>query len=133
ISSFIEREHEFRFLAVTPETFYGLFYTTPSVLCACYSDEEYFMNRCEGNKEILYQRYSMALSRFGWMISYPVAFIFAIACWQQKILSEAAYENFLYHTFLGDRKTTIREYLATSGSSIMEEEPPEQLKHRYGG
>lgn len=50
-----------------------------------------------------------------------------------KNLSEAAYNNFLDHTFLADRKTTIREYLATGGSGIMEEEPPESLKTRYGG
>ncbi|KAK6122605.1 hypothetical protein DH2020_043662 [Rehmannia glutinosa] len=50
-----------------------------------------------------------------------------------KNLSDTAYDNFLDHTFLGDRKTTIRQYLATSGSGIMEEEPPEQLKYRYGG
>lgn len=50
-----------------------------------------------------------------------------------KNLSDMAYDNFLDHTFLGDRRTTIREYLATSGSGIMEEEPPEDLKHRYGG
>lgn len=50
-----------------------------------------------------------------------------------KNLSDIAYNNFLDHTFLGDRKTTIREYLATTGSGIMEEEPPESLKIRYGG
>lgn len=50
-----------------------------------------------------------------------------------KNLSDAAYDNFLDHTFLGDRQTTIREYLATTGSGIMEEEPPESLKTRYGG
>lgn len=50
-----------------------------------------------------------------------------------KNLSDVAYDNFLDHTFLGDRRTTIREYLANSGSGIMEEEPPEDLKHRYGG
>lgn len=50
-----------------------------------------------------------------------------------KSLGDAAYNNFLDHTFLGDRKTTIREYLATTGSGIMEEEPPEPLKTRYGG
>lgn len=48
-------------------------------------------------------------------------------------LSDVAYNNFLDHTFLADRKTTIREYLATTGSGIMEEEPPESLKTRYGG
>lgn len=50
-----------------------------------------------------------------------------------KNLNDIAYNNFLDHTFLGDRKTTIREYLATTGSGIMEEEPPESLKIRYGG
>ncbi|KAL6571603.1 hypothetical protein OROHE_003246 [Orobanche hederae] len=135
IPSFIEREHEFRFLAVIPETFNGLLYTTPSVLCAGYSDEEYLLNRCKGEAK----RYSfkgmddMALTRFGWTISYPVAFIYATGVLAAENLSETAYDNFLDHTFLGDRKTTIREYLATSGSGIMEEEPPEQLKYRYGG
>jgi len=50
-----------------------------------------------------------------------------------KNLGEAAYDNFLDHTFLADRKTTIRQYLASTGSGIMEEEPPEALKSRYGG
>ncbi|XP_017409852.1 uncharacterized protein LOC108322313 isoform X1 [Vigna angularis] len=50
-----------------------------------------------------------------------------------KNLGETAYNNFLDHTYLADRKTTIREYLATTGSGIMEEQPPESLKHRYGG
>lgn len=50
-----------------------------------------------------------------------------------KNLGDEAYNNFLDHTFLGDRKTTIRQYLATTGSGIMEEEPPESLKSRYGG
>lgn len=48
-------------------------------------------------------------------------------------LGNAACDNFLDHTFLGDRKTTIREHLATTGAGIMEEEPPESLKARYGG
>lgn len=50
-----------------------------------------------------------------------------------KNLGDEAYNNFLDHTYLGDRKTTIREYLASKGSGIMEEEPPEPLKTRYGG
>ncbi|GER56906.1 replicase polyprotein 1a [Striga asiatica] len=134
IPSFIEREHEFRFLAVIPETFNGLLYTTPSVLCARYSDEEYFLNRCKGNKEIFFQRYG----RFGivkiWLDDILPCRVYLRHCvLAAKNLSEAAYENFLDHTFLCDRKTTIREYLATSGSGIMEEEPPKQLKHRYGG
>lgn len=48
-------------------------------------------------------------------------------------LGDDAYNNFLDHTFLADRNTTIRKYLATTGLGIMEEEPPESLKTRYGG
>lgn len=50
-----------------------------------------------------------------------------------KNLGNAAYDNFLDNTYLGDRKTTIRQHLAAKGSGIMEEEPPESLKTRYGG
>jgi len=50
-----------------------------------------------------------------------------------KSLGEEVYNNFLDHTFLGDRKTTIRQYFEKMGSKIMEEEPPESLKIRYGG
>ncbi|KAH6785932.1 hypothetical protein C2S51_038387 [Perilla frutescens var. frutescens] len=134
IPSYIEREHEFRFLAVTPETLNGLFYTTPSVLCARYSDDEYFLNRCKGSEDIFFQRYG----RYGitkiWMDDILPCRAYLRHCvLAAKNLSDMAYDNFLDHTFLGDRRTTIREYLATSGLGIMEEEPPEDLKHRYGG
>lgn len=57
IPSFIEREHEFRFLAVQPETLEGTQYVTPAVLGARYSNEEYFQNRCKGSKEVYHERY----------------------------------------------------------------------------
>ncbi|XP_058212547.1 uncharacterized protein LOC131324560 isoform X3 [Rhododendron vialii] len=47
IPSFIEREHEFRFLAVLPETLDGKPFTSPAVLCARFSDEEYLQIRCK--------------------------------------------------------------------------------------
>ncbi|XP_057957664.1 uncharacterized protein LOC131150750 isoform X3 [Malania oleifera] len=57
IPSFIEREHEFRFVAVLPETLDGKPFSNPAVLCARSSDEEYFKIRCKGSKEIYFQRY----------------------------------------------------------------------------
>ncbi|MBA0549748.1 hypothetical protein Golob_020764 [Gossypium lobatum] len=87
--------------------------------------------------------------RFGEMISCRAVYIFDIglrilvkpsnthllysSVLAAKNLGDIAYNNFLDHTFLGDRTTTIRTYLATTGSGIMEEEPPESLKSRYGG
>lgn len=50
-----------------------------------------------------------------------------------KSLGDEAHNNFLDHTFLGDRRTTIRQYFGKMSKSIMEEEPPESLKIRYGG
>lgn len=48
-------------------------------------------------------------------------------------LGDEAYNNFLEHTFLGDRKTSIRQYFEKVGTSMIEEEPPESLRTRYGG
>ncbi|KAF5815762.1 hypothetical protein HanXRQr2_Chr03g0126721 [Helianthus annuus] len=134
IPSYIEREHEFRFLAVQPETLEGSQYVTPAVLCTRYSDEEYFKNRCKGSQEIYHERYG----RFGidkiWRDDVLPCRVYCRHCvLAAKNLGNEAYDNFLDHTYLADRKTTLRKYLATTGSGIMEEEPPEPLKFRYGG
>ncbi|CAI9119036.1 OLC1v1020685C1 [Oldenlandia corymbosa var. corymbosa] len=134
IPAFIEREHEFRFLAVIPETYNGLLYTDPAVLCARYTDEEYFRNRCKGDKEIFFQRYGRYGIQKIWRDDILPCRVYLRHCvLAAENLGVDAYNNFLDHTYLGDRKTTIREYLATTGSGIMEEEPPESLKMRYGG
>ncbi|GAA0164337.1 hypothetical protein LIER_19999 [Lithospermum erythrorhizon] len=134
IPSFIEREHEFRFLAVVPETLNGLFYSSPAVICAHYSDDELFKNRCQGSPEVFYQIYGRYDIHKIWRDDLLPCRAYLRHCvLAAKNLGDLAYNNFLDHTFLGDRKTTIRKYLATTGLGIMEEEPPESLKERYGG
>ncbi|KAK9084287.1 hypothetical protein Scep_030758 [Stephania cephalantha] len=134
IPDFIEREHEFRFLSVVPRTLEGEPFTRPAVLCARYSDEEYFQVRCQGSKEIYYQRYGRYNIDKIWRDDILPCRVYLRHCvLAAKNLGSVAYDNFLDHTFLADRKTTIREYLATDGSGIMEEEPPAALKTRYGG
>ena len=49
-----------------------------------------------------------------------------------RSLSDEAHASFLDQTFLGDRTTTIREHLARN-PGLMDEEPPEHLRVRYGG
>ncbi|PWA81362.1 butirosin biosynthesis, BtrG-like protein [Artemisia annua] len=134
IPSYIEREHEFRFLAVQPKTLEGNQYASPAVLCARYSDEEYFQNRCKGRQDIYHERYG----RFGvdkiWRDDVLPCRVYCRHCvLAAKNLGNEVYDNFLDHTYIADRKTTLREYLSTTGSGIMEEEPPELLKVRYGG
>ncbi|GAB4843065.1 hypothetical protein Ancab_013044 [Ancistrocladus abbreviatus] len=134
IPAFIKREIEFRFSAVSPETLDGKPFTNPAVLCARYSDEEFFNVRCKGSKEMFYQLYGRhGIDKIWRDDTLPCRAYLRHCVLAAKNLGDVAYNNFLDHTYLGDRKTTIREYLATTGSGIMEEEPPESLKTRYGG
>ncbi|XP_028119727.1 uncharacterized protein LOC114317220 [Camellia sinensis] len=134
IPSFLQREHEFRFLAVLPETLDGKLFTSPAVLCARFSDEEYLQIRCKGSQEIYFQRYGQYNIHKIWRDDILPCRLYLRHCiLAAKNLGDEAYNNFLDHTFLGDRKTTIREYLVTTGSGIMEEEPPESIKAIYSG
>mmetsp|Transcript_39590 Transcript_39590/g.93284 ORF Transcript_39590/g.93284 Transcript_39590/m.93284 type:complete len:242 (-) Transcript_39590:171-896(-) len=47
-------------------------------------------------------------------------------------LGQEVYDDFLDNTFLADRSTTIRTHLERD-ASIMAEEPPGELRERYGG
>ncbi|XP_061349205.1 uncharacterized protein LOC133294534 isoform X3 [Gastrolobium bilobum] len=46
IPAFIEREREYRFLAVIPESLDGKSFANPAVLCASCTDEDFFKFRC---------------------------------------------------------------------------------------
>ncbi|XP_042426682.1 uncharacterized protein LOC122014511 [Zingiber officinale] len=134
VPAFIERENEFRFLAVYPEYLDGISFTNPAVVCARYSDEEYFHIRCKGNKGTFFNQYGRYNIQKIWRDDILPCRIYLRHCvLAAKNLGELAYDNFLDHTFISDRKTSIREYLNSTGSGIMEEEPPEVLKYRYGG
>ncbi|KAK8965794.1 hypothetical protein KSP40_PGU022416 [Platanthera guangdongensis] len=135
ISSFIERENEFRFLAVIPEALDGTAFTNSAVVCSRYSDEEYFQIRCKGNEDICFQKYGRYNIHKIWRDDILPCRVYLRHCvLAAKNLGGEAYDNFLDHTFLGDRRTTIREYLSLPGSAtIIEEEPPEALRSRYGG
>ncbi|KAE8681168.1 putative protein phosphatase 2C 73-like [Hibiscus syriacus] len=149
------RELEFRFLAVLPETLDGEPFANPAVLCGRYSDEEFFQIRCKGSKDIYFQQYGRCNIEKIWQddilqchvyLRHCLIFSVCISCravpcsaylqhcvLAAKNLGDIAYNNFLDHTFLGDRTTTMRTYSTTTGSGIMEEQPPESLKSRYGG
>ncbi|XP_030528082.1 uncharacterized protein LOC115739211 [Rhodamnia argentea] len=134
IPAFMRRELEFRFLAVRPRTHDGKPFENLAVLCARYTDEEFFRIRCRGSKEIYFQHYGRYDIDKIWRDDVlPCRSYLRHCVLAAKNLGDAAYDNFLDHTYLADRKTTIRKYLETTGSGIMEEEPPESLRTRYGG
>ncbi|RYR12977.1 hypothetical protein Ahy_B04g070219 isoform D [Arachis hypogaea] len=125
---------EIRKSEVLPEILDGKPFDFPAVLCTRYSDEEFLHIRCKGSKEVYFQQYGRWNIDKIWRDDvFPCRVYLRHCVLAAKNLGDTAYDNFLDHTYLADRKTTIREYLATTGSGIMEEEPPEPLKYRYGG
>eukprot|EP00249_Psilotum_nudum_P007715 c20769_g1_i3 orf=208-945(+) len=133
VPAFIEREHEFRYLAVTPESLDGTPFPHPAVICGHFSDEEYHRVRCKGREEEFYQHYGKHNIETIWRDDiFPCRVYLRHCVLASKNLGSEAYNSFLDHTYLGDRRTTIRQYLA-SNPQIMEEEPLPSLKERYGG
>ncbi|ERN04323.1 hypothetical protein AMTR_s00077p00192030 [Amborella trichopoda] len=135
VASFMAREPEFRYVAVVPEGFDGIPFPYPAALCASYgNDEEFFRKKCKGSHEIYYQYFGrLNIYKVFREDILPCRVYFRHCILSAKSLSEAAYDNFLEHTFLADRKTTLREYLNGAGSGIMEEKPPESVTGRYDG
>ncbi|KAG5144040.1 hypothetical protein AAZX31_07G226700 [Glycine max] len=134
IPAFIEREREYRFLAVVPETLDGKPFINPAVLCASYTDEEFFKFRCSEGREKYFEQYGEYKIHKIWRDDvFPCRVYLRHCVLAAKSLGDEVHNNFLDHTFLADRKTTIRQYFEKVGTSILEEEPPESLKTRYGG
>ncbi|KAL4565224.1 hypothetical protein LXL04_029310 [Taraxacum kok-saghyz] len=98
------------------------------------SKERRTRRRMGGRQEVYHERYG----RFGidkiWRDDVLPCRVYCRHCvLAAKNLGDAPYENFLDNTYIADRKTTLGKYLGTTGAGIMEEEPPEALKFRYGG
>ncbi|KAI5417165.1 hypothetical protein KIW84_041963 [Lathyrus oleraceus] len=96
------------------------------------------LNAVRERKHIFNIMENIMFIRFGGMTFYHAVFIFDtgaanVSVLAAKSLGDEVYNNFLDHAFIADRKTTIRQYFETIGTGIMEEEPPESLKTRYGG
>ncbi|CAA0817533.1 Unknown protein [Striga hermonthica] len=122
IPAFIETEHEFRFLAVS--SVLSVFFRNECPIRASYSDEEYFQHRCKGDKGLYFERFGRYKIRRIWSDDILPCRAYLRQCvMAAEELNEIAYNSFLDHTFLGDRKTTIREYLSTKGLGILDEQP----------
>ncbi|CAI8610697.1 unnamed protein product [Vicia faba] len=121
-------------MPVFPESLDGKPYTNPAVLCASGTDDEFFKYRCPEGREIYFQQYGEYNIHKIWRDDALPCRVYLRHCvLAAQSLGDEAYNNFLDHTFIADRETTIRQYFEKMGTSIMEEEPPESLKTRYGG
>ena len=134
INAFIQREHEFKFVAVKPTPFDDCNSNEEertAVICARNTDEAYRAKRCPPAE------WSRRYGRHG-----------LTSIWREDVLPCRVYlrhcalaaarlgpvveANFLDETVLADRKTTIRAWLKRN-PEILDELPPESLIGRYSG
>jgi len=131
VKDFVEREHEFRFVAVEAEELDGTTCKQLALICARFSDEEYKSKRCP--PEEWQKRYVQYGVDRVWRDDVLPCRVYLRHCaLSAKTLCAEAYENFLDNTFLADRVTTIRTHLINE-PGIMEELPPPELAERYSG
>lgn len=140
VPSFIEREHEFRFLLVPPQNITLMTSSLTSspiqhgaVICSRYSDEEYRRVRLGGDPsayERLYGRWGVETIWDDTLLPCRVYLRHCVLA--ARSLGTEAHRSFLEHTFLADRTTTIKQHLLAN-PAIMTELPPPSLADRYGG
>jgi hypothetical protein len=143
IEAFVEREIEFRFTVVEARDLQareggdGGAAASPSstlaLMCTRYSDEEFRSVRCKGSAEEFHRRFGRhGIDRIYRDDILPCRVYLRHCVLASQTLGPAAHASFLDDTYLADRRTTIREYLARD-PAIMNEQPPESLKERYNG
>lgn len=107
---FFEREHRFRHIDVKAHSLDGLL-EWDAIMCTEYSDEEYREERFI-NDEDYYKRVGHIYDGVLWRDDILPCRTYLKHCLgAAKSMSDDCYDNFLDHSYLADKKTTIREYL----------------------
>lgn len=133
IAAFIQREHEFRFLAVRPSAFFdhAVESRRTAVICGRNTDENYRKTRCPPEEwERRYGKHGLTTIWGGDVLPCRV-YLRHCTLAAQKLGPEVEH-NFLDCTVLADRETTVREWL-TKFPEILDELPPASLIGRYSG
>lgn len=131
VAAFVEREQEFRFTAVAPVTLQGEPTGRMAVLCAKNTDDNYRARRCP--PEEFERRWAKHGVTKIWRDDILPCRVYLRHCvLAAQHFCPEAYENFLDQTYLGDRTTTVRQYLKVH-PDIMQELPPPSLAQRYCG
>ncbi|KAL4443866.1 hypothetical protein ABPG75_011603 [Micractinium tetrahymenae] len=132
VAAFIEREHEFRFVAVEPLRFEcGSPIGRRAVVCARWNDDEYRWRRCPPHE--WQRRYGKHGVTQIWTDDVLPCRVYLRHCvLAAQRLGPAAFQSFLDETYLADRVTTVRQHLAAN-PGILQELPPPSLIGRYSG
>ncbi|TYZ63104.1 hypothetical protein PybrP1_004618 [[Pythium] brassicae (nom. inval.)] len=110
LPDFYAREEEFRIVAVPFEELDGRPGEGEALMCTRWTDDEYIQASGILPCRVYLRHCLLAVEKLGAEVS----------------------SDFADTTFLGDRATTIREYVAAN-PSIMDEQPPAHLVGRYSG
>ncbi len=134
MAAFIEREHEFRFVAVEPESLEpGGGADRLAVVCARWDDASYKAARCP--PEEWARRYAPHGLAAVWDVGgdvLPCRAYLRHCALAAAALGPAAEASFMRSTFLADGETTIGEWLAAR-PEILAEAPPASVAGRYSG
>ncbi|KAI3429602.1 hypothetical protein D9Q98_005688 [Chlorella vulgaris] len=125
IAAFIEREHEFRFMAVEPLHLDGSSAGRRAVVCARWNDGEYKRRRCPPAEwQRRYGEYGVDTIWTDNVLPCRVYLRHCVLAAQR--LGSEAHASFLDGSVLSDRTTTVRQHLAAE-PGIMDELPPPSL------
>jgi hypothetical protein len=132
--AYLEREEEFDIIPVPYIDFETGEERQGGILCARFTDDGYIARWGKERFEKHYGTYGID-TIWGWKRDsglLPCATYLRHCTLAAKSMGPACYDSFLDETFLADRTTTIRTYLAAN-PQIMTTEPPPELAVRYGG
>lgn len=132
--AYLEREEEFDIISVPYIDLQSGKEVQGGVLCARSSDEMYIERWGKEHFEKQYSQYGVD-TIWGWKRDSglrPCATYLRHCTLAAESMGAICSDSFLDETFLADRKTTIRSYLAEN-PQIMTTKPPPELAVRYGG
>ncbi|KAG6578123.1 uncharacterized protein IUM83_10407 [Phytophthora cinnamomi] len=133
LPDFYEREEEFRIINAKFQELDGTS-GGEALMCTRWSDEEYIAKRGQETFDTKYKAYGLD-SIWGWDAQsgiLPCRVYLRHCLLAVKKLGQDVYDDFVSTTYLGDRSTTIKEYIEAN-PSIMLEQPPPHLVGRYSG
>ncbi|KAE9007518.1 hypothetical protein PF011_g11086 [Phytophthora fragariae] len=133
LPDFYEREKEFKIISAKFQELDGTS-GDEALMCTRWSDEEYTAKRGQETFDSKYKAYGLD-TIWGWDAQsgiLPCRVYLRHCLLAVKKLGQDVYDDFVATTYLGDRSTTIKEYIETN-PSIMLERPPPHLVDRYSG
>eukprot|EP01130_Rhizamoeba_saxonica_P013499 TRINITY_DN5764_c0_g2_i5.p2 TRINITY_DN5764_c0_g2~~TRINITY_DN5764_c0_g2_i5.p2 ORF type:complete len:163 (+),score=30.04 TRINITY_DN5764_c0_g2_i5:284-772(+) len=135
LDAFYQREQEFRFVDVLPHHPDHQPMENTGILCAGWADDAtFFQEKGIESMAALGDHWTKwELDQIWRDDVYPCRLYLKHCLLAAKNLGLNVYNNFLDHSYLADRTTTLRSYLESMENNIFAEISPPELAERYNG